>query len=81
MQTWLIVGYYRPGRTVKVHYDPKRPHIAVLRPDRVTSLRPVLVIGPAAVMYVLFIVSPLFVGLTRRCRASFSRFLKYPPAP
>ena len=47
---------------VKVHYDPKRPNIAVLRPDRVTSLRPFLVIGPAAVMYVLFIISPLFVG-------------------
>jgi len=53
---------YRPGRTIEVHYDPGRPHIAVLRPDRLTSLRPVLVIGIAAVTYVLFIVSPLFVG-------------------
>ena len=57
-----VLDSYRAGHSVNVHYDPHRPSAAVLQPCRGTTLRPILVIIPAAAMYVLFIVGPLLTG-------------------
>jgi hypothetical protein len=57
-----ILDSYRPGRLVKVHYDPLRPGVAVLRPGRPLALRPMLVIAPTAAMVALFVAGTALVG-------------------
>jgi uncharacterized protein DUF3592 len=63
-----ILDSYRSGHAIKVHYDPKRPGIAVLKPGQAMRLRPTLVLAPTAAMYTFFIVSTVLVG--HRCRAA-----------
>jgi hypothetical protein len=57
-----ILDSYRSGHAIKVHYDPKRPGVAVLKPGHGMGLRPVMVLAPTAAMYTLFIVGTVFVG-------------------
>lgn len=57
-----MLDRYRSGSTIKVHYDPQRPGVAVLNPGRAGGLRPMLVIAPTAAMYALFVVGTVFVG-------------------
>ena len=57
-----VLDSYRPGRAVKVHYDPLRPGIAVLRPGRPLALKPMLVIAPTAAMVALFVAGTALVG-------------------
>jgi hypothetical protein len=57
-----ILDRYRSGQTIKVHYDPKRPGVAVLKPGQAMGLRPMLVLAPTAAMYTLFIVGTVLVG-------------------
>jgi hypothetical protein len=52
---------YKPGFTIGLYYDSERPQLAVLQPCYAPSLQPMLVIGPTAAIYVLFI-SPLMLG-------------------
>jgi hypothetical protein len=53
---------FRSGSTIKVHYDPRRPGVAVLRRERTMFVRPILVLAPTAAMYTLFIVGTLLIG-------------------
>ena len=57
-----VLDSFRPGRTVKVHYDPLRLGIAVLQPGRPLALRPMLVIAPTAAMVALFVAGTVLVG-------------------
>jgi hypothetical protein len=57
-----ILDRYRSRQTIKVHYDPKRPGVAVLKPGHAMGLRPMLVLAPTAAMYTLFIVGTVLVG-------------------
>ena len=57
-----VLDSYRSGSTIKVHYDPQRPGVAVLKPGHAMGLRPVMVLAPTAAMYTLFIVGTVFVG-------------------
>ncbi len=57
-----VLDGYRSGHAIKVHYDPKRPGVAVLKPGHAMSFRPMLVLAPTAAMYTLFIVGAVFVG-------------------
>jgi len=57
-----ILDSYRSGHAIKVHYDPKRPGVAVLKPGHAMGLRPVLVLAPTAAMYTIFIAGTVLVG-------------------
>ena len=57
-----ILDSYRSGHAIKVHYDPKRPGVAVLNPGHAIGFRPMLVLAPTAAMYTLFIVGTVLVG-------------------
>jgi hypothetical protein len=57
-----VLDGYRSGHAIKVHYDPTRPGVAVLKPGHAMSFRPMLVLAPTAAMYTLFIVGTVFVG-------------------
>jgi len=57
-----VLDSYRSGHAIKVHYDPKRPGVAVLKPGHAMGLRPMLVLAPTAAMYTLFVVSTVLVG-------------------
>ena len=57
-----ILDSYRSGHAIKVHYDPKRPGVAVLKPGHAMGLRPMLVLAPTAAMYTIFIAGTVLVG-------------------
>jgi hypothetical protein len=57
-----VLDRYRFGHAVAVHYDPKRPGIAVLRSEHAVISRSILVLAPTAALYVVFIASALFIG-------------------
>jgi len=57
-----ILDYYRSGHAIKVHYDPKRPGAAVLKPSHAIGLRPILVLASTAALYTLFIVGTVLAG-------------------
>jgi len=57
-----ILDSYRSGHAIKVHYDPKRPGVAVLKPGHAMSLRPMLVLAPTAAMYTIFIAGTVLIG-------------------
>ena len=57
-----ILDSYRFGHTVQVHYDPKRPGVAVLRSGHGMGLRPMMILAPTAAMYMLFVVGTVLVG-------------------
>jgi hypothetical protein len=57
-----ILDRYRSGQAIKVHNDPKRPGVAVLKPGHAMGLRPMPVLAPTAAMYTLFIVGTVLVG-------------------
>jgi hypothetical protein len=40
-----ILDSYRSGHAIKVHYDPKRPGVAVLKPGHAMGLRPIAGVG------------------------------------
>jgi hypothetical protein len=52
----------RANSHVTVHYDPGRPDMAVLEPDRPSGMPPLRVIVPTAATYVLFCVGLAVLG-------------------
>jgi hypothetical protein len=57
-----MLDKYRAGKAVAVHYDPKRPGVAVLQSGYDIGLRPVAVIAPVAAVYMLFYVGFSIIG-------------------
>jgi hypothetical protein len=58
-----MLDKYRSGRQVAVHYDPKRPGVAVLQPGLTDGLRPVYVIAPTAAAYAMFVIGAIGYAL------------------
>ena len=57
-----ILDSYRSGHAIKVHYDPKSPGVAVLKPGHAMALRPMMVLAPTAATYTVFVVGTVLVG-------------------
>ncbi|MBM3530030.1 MAG: DUF3592 domain-containing protein [Alphaproteobacteria bacterium] len=49
-----LLDRYRAFSHIAVHYDPRRPDVAVLQPGRTSGMTPMRVIVPTAASYVLF---------------------------
>jgi hypothetical protein len=49
-----LLDRYRPYSHVAVHYDPRRPDVAVLQPGRSSGVPPMRVIAATAATYVVF---------------------------
>jgi hypothetical protein len=58
-----MLDAYRSGQKVAVHYNPKRPGIAVLQPGPVGGVRPLAVIAPTAAAYVMFVIGAIGYAL------------------
>jgi hypothetical protein len=58
-----MLDKYRCGSQVAVHYDPKRPGVAVLQPGVGQGLRPMAVLAPTAAVYVMFVIGTLGYAL------------------
>jgi hypothetical protein len=58
-----MLDRYRSGSPVAVHYDPKRPSIAVLQPGLTDGVRPMAVIAPTAALYAMFVIGTLGYAL------------------
>ena len=57
-----ILDDYRSGSVVKVHYDPQRPGMAVLRPGHPAILRPTHLVACTAAVYALFTIGLAIAG-------------------
>ena len=57
-----ILDSYRSGHVIKVHYDPKRPGVAVLLPGSATLLRPMHLVVCTAAVYALFTIGLAVAG-------------------
>ena len=58
-----MLDKYRAGKAVAVHYDPKRPGVAVLQAGYDIGLRPIAVIAPTAAVYALFTLGYALIGI------------------
>jgi hypothetical protein len=58
-----MLDRYRSGTPVRVHYDPRRPGVAVLLPGSASVLRPVHLILSTAALYGLFTIGLAVAGI------------------
>jgi hypothetical protein len=58
-----MLDKYRSGSRVTVHYDPKRPGIAVLQPGPIDGVRRLYLIAPAAASYAAFVIGTIGYAL------------------
>ena len=58
-----VLDRYRAGSTIRVHYDPSRPGMAVLQPGQaIPVLRPIYVVASTAAVYTLFTLGIAIAG-------------------
>jgi hypothetical protein len=57
-----VLDKYRSGAAITVHYDPRRPGVAVLKPGHAAVLQPVRLIASTAAVYALFTIGLAIAG-------------------
>jgi hypothetical protein len=58
-----MLDKYRSGHRIAVHYDPKRPGVAVLQPGPIDGVRAIYVIAPTAAAYAMFVIGTIGYAL------------------